>query len=247
MIEGERAAALPLAKGEIRMNPSGTVYRSTSFSPGFLGVLLHAPSYWNALYALLAMPLGIVYFVFITTGLTLSAGLVPLFLLGLPLFLGVAAGAGGIAAFEANIAGRMLGEPKFYPPAISLEGSSFFDRVRRVLVNPVTYKSFFFLLLKLPLGLFLFVLAVLAFSGFATLLAPIVWVVLKQTIQVDIYEEQYLFLSWFGIEASPLLPMLLNIGIGLLLSAVSLHMVNLLSVIQARLALWAVSQEGDES
>lgn len=210
-------------------------------SPGFLGVLLHRPSYGNLLYACWSFFSGVFYFIYFMVGVSLSIGLIPLFLLGLPLFLAVVAGAGGIVSYEANLASRMLREPTYYPPAVSWAGNSLWDRLRQIVVNPGTYKSLFFLLLKFPLGLFSIVLVALAVGGLLTLVVAITGIALSMAFQVNIFSGSVSLLTLLGLQDGPLEQGLLGIAAGLLLSMVSMHMINLLSDIQARLAIWAAS------
>ena len=65
-------------------------------------------SYLNLLYLLLAFPLGIAYFVFVVTGLSLSVGLLIVWV-GIPLLLGLLAASIGLASFERLLARQLLG------------------------------------------------------------------------------------------------------------------------------------------
>lgn len=151
----------------------------------FFGALVHffmAPfrlrTYTNLLYLLLAMPLGLIYFIFLTVGLSTGFGLLIVWI-GIPLLAIVFAGSWGLAALERQLAIHALGAdvPPMSPPQ-PLPGtepsSGFWPRIKAFLANPVTWKGMAFLLLKLPLGVVTFGITVtlLATSG-ALMLAPL--------------------------------------------------------------------------
>ncbi|GEM_PF-3498849 len=211
-------------------------------SPGFLGILLHRGSYHNLLYAFMSFASGVLYFIYLTVGVSLSISLVPL-LLGVPLFVAVAAGARGMAAFEANYAGRLLREPIHLPQIESLAGRGWWARLQEVLTDTSTYKSFLFLLLRFPLGLFSLVLATLAAGGILTIGVALAGIVLSQTMQVNLFAGNEQILSMLGMRDGPLEQGLLGIVTGVLLSTISMHMVNLITGIQGRLAMWAASSD----
>ena len=120
-------------------------------------------TYLNLLYLLLAFPLGIVYFVFLTTGFSLAAGLLIVFV-GLPIFVGVLAGSLGFAALERELAVRLLGVeiPRVRYPAS--EGG-FWPRVRALLTSPRAWVSVVYLFLRFPLGIASFTVVVSLVAG----------------------------------------------------------------------------------
>ena len=68
------------------------------------GPATDAQTYLNLLYLLLSFPLGIAYFVFLITGLSLGAGLLVIFV-GVPILIGVLFACQGLGAFERLMAG----------------------------------------------------------------------------------------------------------------------------------------------
>ncbi|HSS78752.1 MAG TPA: sensor domain-containing protein, partial [Thermoanaerobaculia bacterium] len=138
-----------------------------SFS-GALAYFFMAPFRWrtyaNLLYLLLAFPLGLIYFVFLTVGLTLGYGLTVIWV-GIPILALVFAGSWGMSALERRLAIGLLGAevpPMAPPPTASANG--FWQRVKAFLANPVTWKGMAFLLLKLPLGIVSFTAVVTSLS-----------------------------------------------------------------------------------
>lgn len=126
-------------------------------------------------YLALAFPLGLLYFVFLVVGLPLAAGLLIIWI-GLPLLALVLAGGWGFAAFERETANRLLGAS--VPPmrALRRDERTFLERIGDHLSNRVTWTSFAFLMLKLPLGLATFVALTVAGSlSVAFLAAPVLY------------------------------------------------------------------------
>lgn len=134
-------------------------------------------TYTNLLYLLLAMPLGLIYFIFLTVGLTTGAGLIIVWI-GIPLLALVFAGTWGFAALERQLAIHALGAevPPMLPPPGSEPASGLWKQVGAFLSNPVTWKGMAFLLLKLPLGTVSFIAVVTLLATTAGfLLAPVAW------------------------------------------------------------------------
>ena len=133
-------------------------------------------TYKNLLYLMLAFPLGLGYFVFLSVGLTAGVGLTIIWI-GLFVLAVVLAGSWAFAAFERQMAIHLLDAEvaPMLPPPSSAE-KTVWQQVRDVLANPVTWKGMAFLLLKLPLGLISFVALVVTLSvSSSLLLAPILW------------------------------------------------------------------------
>lgn len=122
-------------------------------------------------YLLLGLPLGIVEFVAIVTGLSMGLGLLVTFI-GIPVlvltFLGVRAG----AAFEREIAIALLDAPMPRQQQRPNRSSGlFWSRLRELVTDKETWTGLAFLLLRLPLGIIDFTVVVtivgIAFGGFA--------------------------------------------------------------------------------
>lgn len=128
-------------------------------------------SYLNLLYLLLAFPLGLFYFVALITGLSVSLGLMVIWV-GLPLLLGLLLLVHGFAAFERALARGLLGieiaGPTAEPPSGGL-----FRRLGALLAAPETWLALVYLFLKFALGIASFTLLVSLFgSSLAMMAAP---------------------------------------------------------------------------
>ena len=169
----------------------------------------------HALFMLSELPIGIFYFVIAVTGITLSIGLIPIFI-GLPLFIALMGFASVIAKFEYARCHALLQEmPE--PPRdreTLVVNKRFWGRVIHALTNPDGWKGYVLMLAKLPLGICAFTITVVLISISVGLLAyPIVYYILLETIQVDIYEDN--LLAWVT-DLGPWESSAIYFGIGLL-------------------------------
>ena len=127
-------------------------------------VLREKQTWLNLAYLLLAFPLGIAYFVISVTGLSLGVGLMIIWV-GFFILLALFAGWWGMAMFERQLAIHMLGAK--IPPMAAAAGDpdgTLFEKAKSHFTNPVTWKSAFYLLVKFPVGIVSFVVAVTAVS-----------------------------------------------------------------------------------
>ena len=142
----------------------------------FLTAPVQVRTYTNLFYLALSFPLGLFYFVFLLTGLSLGFGLTIIWI-GLPILAVVLAASWGLAALERRLAMLLLGAE--VPPMTaqnSGQTTGIWNIVQEFLANPVTWKGLGFLFVKLPLGILSFAttLALLVIP-FAFLLAPLAW------------------------------------------------------------------------
>jgi hypothetical protein len=139
----------------------------------FFSVMGNGQSYLNMIYLLASFPLGVFYFVFLVSGLSLGISLVIIWV-GIPILLIVGIGIWGFANFERSITIHLLKEDL---PSLSIPtsvGTDIWARIKNHLLKPVTWKSILYLSLKFPLGIFTFVvLATLISLTLAFLTMPI--------------------------------------------------------------------------
>ncbi len=200
---------------------------STNPLAKFFGVFLDGQSYLNALYVFLAFPLGLFYFIFLVVGLSLGISLLILWV-GILILLVVLGGWWAFAAFERQMAIWLLHEdiPPMPRPGAQPQGT--WAQFVGYLTNPVTWKSLVYLLVKFPLGILSFVVAVtlLALTG-AFLTAPLSFAFFPMQIQL-IGNQVYSIDT--PLEAG------LAFLVGLILALVSLHILNGLAWISGRFA-----------
>ena len=145
--------------------PRGTFRR-------FIGVASEPGPYLSLVYLLLGLPLGVGYFVFLTTGLSLGIGL-SLIWIGLPILALTVLAAYGLAGFERQLAIYLLGEtiPPMRPRAAGPEGAWLW--LKNVFSAATTWKGLLYLLLKFPLGLASWLVAIVLLAvSLALVFAP---------------------------------------------------------------------------
>lgn len=175
-----------------------------------------ARSYTNLIYLLLAFPLGMAYFVFLITALSLGAGL-SITIVGLPILGLTFLASWGLTALERRMAIHLLGaEVPPMGPSLGSSGQGFWGDVRQFFGNPVTWTGMLYLLLlKLPLGVVTFVIVTFLVTLSVSFLAtPFLYPLsLMETDGV---------LWWVDTPGEAALCFL----VGLVLAFVSLHLLN---------------------
>ncbi|MFF3006149.1 sensor histidine kinase [Kitasatospora sp. NPDC057940] len=109
-------------------------------------------------FALLGLPIGVLGGVYAVAVLYAGA-LLSLTVLGLPFVVAALAGARGLGGLHRRLVGRLLGERVPAPGALP-RPSGAIARGRAVLTDPVAWRALLYLLLRLPLGVLGFLVAV---------------------------------------------------------------------------------------
>jgi hypothetical protein len=188
----------------------------------FFGVVARPQTWLGILFQWLAFPLGLFYFVFLTTGLSLGIGLVVVWV-GIPILMVVAGAWWLFGAFERLQAHYLLGAD--VPPAPreweKVEGV--WGKLKAHFGGAATWKDLLYLLAKLAFGTVSTVLLVTAMSMVFWFFAIPVFAI----FDVPLVNGTWVPPLWFGIFSVPL---------GILVFFVSLHVLNGWSWVCAR---WA--------
>jgi hypothetical protein len=192
-----------------------------------------ARSYTNLVYLLLSFPLGVIYFVFLVTGLSTGVGMI-ITILGLPILGLTMLGCWWLAALERRLAIGLLGAvipPMGRTPFTTRQG--FRRDVEDFLGNRVTWTGMLFLAIKLPLSLISFVatVALIALS-MSFLLMPFLY-------PLSFVEWDGVMLWWVDSPAEAGLCFL----IGLLFTYLSLLLLNAFAVLWKALATSLLGSE----
>ena len=191
----------------------------------FFGVVVRGQTYINIAYLFLAFPLGLFYFIFLVTGISLGISLAILWV-GLFILLGTYAAWYALAAFERQMAITMLHED--IPPMIqaNLSGMSLWQRFRHTLPIPVTWKALAYLFARFPLGIFSFTVVVtLAALSTGLIAAPLYYSFIHP--QVGVVWDGWNWGSLWVIDS--LDKALICSLVGVLLGVASLHVMNWLA------------------
>jgi hypothetical protein len=202
----------------------------------FFGVVASHQSYVNILYLLLSFPLGIFYFVFLTTALSLGVGLIPIFV-GIPLLAFVFYLSRSMMGFERVMAENIL-NCKMSQPAPRLSTSvGFWAWIKNQVFDLQAWKSLIYLFIKFPMGILSFVATVtLSATSIALTLTPLVYGLIRENISIDIFDPSYSSVfSLLPVEMSSFDKAVLGSLVGVALGIVSLHIFNLLAWFNARL------------
>ena len=127
----------------------------------FLAPLVDRRTYRNLLYLALGLPLGTFYFTFISTATSLGVSLLIIWV-GIPILAATVIAWRALARFERRLTERLLGTPIPSPSSPVVDGMNRWERSRVTLADIHTWRYLAWLLLRFPLGIFGFVLAVVA-------------------------------------------------------------------------------------
>jgi len=138
----------------------------------FFNVVARRSTYSNIAYVWLAFPLGLAYFVLLTTGSALSLGL-SLLWIGLVVMLVFVLSIRGLGNFERLLSRWLLGEPVAMPARAAGE-TKVWPWLKSILKDSATWKGALFLLIKFPVGLTCWIVSVTSFAvSLAFLLYPL--------------------------------------------------------------------------
>ena len=152
---------------------------------GLIRPIFQGRTYRHLIYLALAFPLGMFYFIFLVTGVSVGFGLIVVWV-GIPILFGMVMAWRGIGTFERGLHRTFL-DTDIPEPVLTLRGEGrFIDRVRAVLRDGSTWRTLLWLNLRFPAGVATFVILVVFFTVSTTFLASPFWIGLD--------------LSQFGVE-----------------------------------------------
>jgi uncharacterized membrane protein len=172
----------------------------------FFGVFLDPRAYTSLFFMLLGLPRGIIYFVLVVVGLSLSAGFSVL-IIGVPFFLAFMAVCRVISLAEGRLIEAMTGVRMPRRPVYQGTATGFWARIGEMLKDPRTWTTIAYLILMLPIGILYFVIAVAGLSVSLSLIAlPVIGVLAQAgwfgTGAVEVFstaQPEWVFNTGFGI------------------------------------------------
>jgi len=202
------------------MNVIGKVLKS------IFGVIIEPRTYANIGYTLIAFPLGLTYFIFLVTGISVGFGTIVIWI-GLPILILVIAASWAMAAFERRLTILMLGEeigPMSSETPVPTDSGwrGYWRKFRIHLSNPVTWTSMLYLLVKFPVGTFTFsaTIALLA-SSIGMILVPMFYKISDSAV---FNRWDWTVFTFWSIDSVGEAWLVAIAGIALLF--VSLHLIN---------------------
>ena len=193
-----------------------------------------AQTYKNVAFHILALPMGILGFVYVVTGLSLGVGLA-VTVVGIPLLVGVLLGSRWLAGAQRWVAARLLGTscdaraPRAHrAPRSPVDPASWWSRVRTRLADGPTWRGAAYHLLLLPFGCVSFGLTIGLLAGSLGLLATPLLMTLPR------YAEWGWPLESVGIDGMG--EAMLVAALGVAIGFVSLHILGALGAGWRRVA-----------
>ena len=176
------------------------------------GVVLEKQTYKNIGYLLLSFPLGLLYFLILIPGISLSFSLM-FIVAGFPLMLGVLLLSDHLLSFERYLLRTVLNQPVFLERRQLPPHGRIFARLGERLAQRYTWKGLFYLLLRFGMGLVSFILVmVLAPVSVALITLPVTY--------------RFGDMHIFGTTVATFDQALICCTIGAILALVSTHLFN---------------------
>lgn len=195
----------------------------------FFGVAVRGQTYLNALFLLLAFPLGLIYFIFLVVGISVGLPLIILWV-GLLILALVFAAWVGLIGFERNMAKWLLHEKIPLHARPNLAGKNLWQKFTTTISDPITWKGLVYLLAKLPLGVLSFsVLVTLGSISLSLLAAPIYYKWIQPQITITLVDGR----PWMINSLSTALLVSL---LGVLVTLVSMHILNGMAWVSGKFA-----------
>ena len=213
------------------------------------GVIFDPHTYGAILYMLIALPLGVGYFTFVTVGLSLSVGLMIL-IIGVLVALLFMAMTRGLSTVEGFITQALLGARIEHRESGAVEfdadnddasdepvQTSLWTRIKGMFTDARTWTSMIYMALMLPLGVGYFTLAVTGFAiALSFMLAPIASVFVDNVHVMEISGDEPEFLLGLSELANSPVGMILMAIAGFILLIAMMHISRGIGWFQARLA-----------
>ena len=192
----------------------------------FFGVFADFRAWGAFLYLMFSLVTGIVYFTWVMTGMSLSAGLLFL-IIGLP-FTGLfILSVRGIGLVEGRIVEALLGVRMPRRPQFQRRNAGLWPRFKNIIADVHTWLSIVYMILQLPLG-------IIYFTVFVSLIALSLFGIAMPILQLGLHipmiimgEGPYLFAGWMLA--------LLVVG-GILLATLTMHLAKYVGMMHGALA-----------
>ncbi|NII72907.1 putative membrane protein [Dyella sp. SG562] len=186
----------------------------------FFGVAADARTWGSLFYMLLALATGIIYFTWVITGISMSAGLAVL-IVGIPfivLFFGTVR---GLSLMEGRIVETMLGVRMPRRPPFPVAGRSLMSRIGAMFTDARTWTTMLYMVLMLPLGIVYFTITVTLLSvSIAFIGAPLAWT-------FGDFDHELATIHWgYGAHVPTFGDALVLLAVGVLLLFATLHLVR---------------------
>jgi len=169
--------AVPVSAGLVAAAPITAPVAVVAARPlyaRFFGIFWDARAWGALLYLLFAMGLGIIYFTWAVTGLSVSAGLLVL-IVGIPLFALFLLSVRGIALMEGRLVEALIGVRMPRRPLFSRRDIGGWQKVKNLFSERQTWTAILYMLLQMPLGIIYFTVIVTLAGASVWLIGRPIW------------------------------------------------------------------------
>jgi hypothetical protein len=184
----------------------------------FFGVLAEARTWGAFFYLMLSMFIGIAYFTWVMTGFWTSFGLIFALLIGVPVMFLFLLSIRGLGLLEGRLVEALLGVRMPRRPVFSPQNIGFWQRVKNVLADRVTWTSLVYMFIQMFLG-------IIYFSVFISLISASLWLIVQPFIGLSLDVPAFVIGDYGYYTSGWALPFSI-IG-GVLLLTVTMHLVKL--------------------
>ena len=186
----------------------------------------------NLVYLLLALPLGVLYFVILITGYTLGAGL-SITLVGIPILVTMIFVTYLLGDLDRAMTSKLLGVRIAKPEAKPSRD----DSARSILVAQLKsvqfWKEFGYLLLKMPLGIVAFVVTITFVSVSLVLIAAPFIVTYIPDAEMTL---------WYGLQIDTIQAAMVTSVVGLGLGVITVLLINGFAHVLGAISVWALGK-----
>lgn len=187
----------------------------------------------NLIYLLLSLPIGILYFVILVTGFSLGAGLA-ITLIGIPILMAMIFVTYILGDLDRKMTSLMLGVSIAKPEARPSNN----DSARSILVAQLKslqfWKELGYLLLKMPLGVISFTIAVVLVTLSLALIAAPFIITYVPDAQMQL---------WNGFMINTMQRAIVTSVAGLIIGGVSVVLINGYAKLMGSISVWALGRD----
>ena len=192
------------------------------------GVYIDPRTWGSLLFTFITFVTGIIYFVWVVTGASISVSFLIL-IVGVPIAILFLLSVQGLALLEGRLVEALLGERMPRRPLFAQPGLSWLGRLKALLTDKHTWISMLYMLLQMPLGIVYFTLNIVLITvALSFMAAPVVQIFWNIPV-VSLETGRVLLPYWV------LILMMIS---GFILLTLTMHLVRALGWLHGRYAKW---------
>ena len=180
---------------ELPIPTAASIPDTRPFLQKFFGVFAETRAWSSLIYMVLALATGIIYFTWVVTGVSLSAGLLVL-IIGVPLAVLFLLSVRGIALVEGRIVEALLGVRMPRRQLFTRQDLSFWGKLKQMLTQRQTWTSMIYMVLQYPLGIVYFSVTVALVSASVWMIGRPIWELVFDLPLFTNFDSLYYTQTW---------------------------------------------------